>query len=199
MISSSSSASVRRVSACLLLAGAANACGKAGNDAAADSPAASPGSTARQETPAAVATTTPDQRFLRWMLAHHAELVYVAHEVLKRPDKAVVLADARRLDETHDAEAETMKRVLTEDFSDNYVPEMRQEHAAMVAPFATMTTQNLRDGFRSFLAAHHNEAIKVTDSLLPTLTNPRVRALADSLRAARARDIQVLLPGRAAR
>lgn len=135
---------------------------------------------------------TGDQRFLRWMLDHHAELVTVAHRVLARPDSAVVRLEARGLDDSHDAETIAMRALLQKEYSDSYLPATREEHEAMIAPYAKMPAQALPAAFRSLLAAHHGEAVRAIDSMLPTLANPRVRAIADSMRATRQRDIRVL-------
>lgn len=165
------------------------ACGRSGSDAGADPPRTA----GVAEAPAdSTAKTSADQDFLKWMLNHHAEMVYVAHQLVERPDAAQIRADARSLDVSHDAESASMRRLLQDEFQDAFEPKVRVEHQAMVAPFATMTARNLPDGFRSFLGAHHREAIRYIDSVRPALSNTRVRTLADSIRAARNRDVAEL-------
>lgn len=130
-----------------------------------------------------------DQRFLRWMLDHHAELVYLAHQALARPDSTTVHGEARRLDQTHDAETAAMRRLLTQEYGDSYRPTVRREHVAMVAPLAQMSRDAFPTAFRTFLITHHREAVRAIDSLLPELRRTSVRAVAESLRVARGRDI----------
>lgn len=131
----------------------------------------------------------PDQRFLRWMLAHHAEVVYLAHQGARHPDSARVRAEARAVDQSHDAETVRLRELLRSEFRDTTSPAIRSEHVAMVAPFANMSGESYGSAFRSFLAAHHAEAVKMTDSVLAQLRRPAVRQLAADLRAARRRDI----------
>lgn len=134
----------------------------------------------------------PDQRFLHWMLAHHAEVVYLAHQALQHPDSASVRAEARVVDESHDAEAERIRGLLRAEFADTANPGMRREHVGMVAPFARMSGRSYGVAFRSFLSAHHAEAVKMIDSVSAQLRRPPVQRVAAELRAARQRDIQRL-------
>ena len=126
------------------------------------------------------------------MLDHHAELISVAHGILARPDSAVVRAEARALDDSHDAKTAEICALLGTEFGRSYLPAIRTEHAAMIAPFAKMSTQVLPAAFRSLLAAHHGESVRAIDSIVPSLSNVRVQHLAQRLGAARQRDIQVL-------
>lgn len=134
----------------------------------------------------------PDQRFLHWMLAHHAEVVYLAHQAFRRPDSATVREEARAIDIAYDAETERMRTLLRSEFGDTANPGMRAEHVGMVTPFANMSGDSYRTAFRSFLSAHHAESVKMIDSLTPQLRRPSVRSLAGALRTARQRDIQRL-------
>ena len=134
----------------------------------------------------------PDQRFLRWMLAHHAEVVYLAHQALQHPDSASVRAEARGVDESHDAETDRIRALLRAEFADTANPGMRREHVGMVAPFARMSGAAYGAAFRSFLSAHHAEAVKLIDSVSAQLRRPAVRRVATELRAARQRDIERL-------
>lgn len=135
---------------------------------------------------------TADQRFLHWMLDHHAELVSVAHQVLARPDSNIVRVEARRLDNSRDAETIEMRALLQAEYSEFYAPSIRQEHTAMIAPYATLPTQSLPPAFRSLLAVHHGEAVRAIDSMVPTLVNPRVKEIAERIRTTRQGDIQLL-------
>lgn len=134
----------------------------------------------------------PDQRFLRWMLAHHAEVVYLAHQALQHPDSASVRAEASVVDGSYDAETERIRELLRAEFADTANHGMRREHVGMVAPFARMSGQSYGAAFRSFLSAHHAEAVKMIDSVSAQLRRPPVRRIAAELRAARQRDIQRL-------
>jgi uncharacterized protein (DUF305 family) len=59
--------------------------------------------------PDGVPVPEADRRFLRRMLHHHAELVYLAHQALRHRDSLSVRDEARRLDGTHDAETAEMR------------------------------------------------------------------------------------------
>jgi hypothetical protein len=133
-----------------------------------------------------------DQRYLRWMLDHHAELVYLAHQAIDHRDSLSVREEARHLDRTHDAEIAEMRSLLREEYGDTPAPTIRTEHVAMVTPFGRLAGQTYSGAFRSFLVSHHEEAVRMTDSMAPHLTRPRVEAIAKRIREARARDIEAL-------
>lgn len=138
------------------------------------------------------AAADPDQRFLRWMLDHHAELVTLAHEARVHRDSLAVREEAARLDTTHDAETRALTALLREEFSDSYRPRVRREHEGMLAPLRTMSGDAYRRAFREFLITHHREAIRAADSVLPTLRRPHVRDAIARIRTARTRDIAAL-------
>lgn len=138
------------------------------------------------------AIADPDQRFLRAMLAHHAEVVYLAHQAIRHPDSARVREEARAVDRSHDTETDQMRALLRAEFNDTVNPGMRREHVGMVTPFASMSGESYGAAFRSFLSAHHGEAVKMIDSVSAELRRPAVRRLATDLRAARQRDMQRL-------
>lgn len=134
----------------------------------------------------------PDQRLLRWMLQHHAELVYAAHQAMQHRDSVTVRELARAVDRTHDGETAEMRSLLRGEFHDETAPTIRPEHAAMVAPFASLRGASYGAAFRSFLITHHAEAIRTIDSVTPQLTRPRVKNLASRLKNARSRDMEAL-------
>ena len=136
--------------------------------------------------------TDPDQRFLRGMLAHHAEVVYLAHQASRHRDSALVRDVARAVDRSHDAESARMLELLRSEFGDTASPGMRKEHVAMVTPFEKMSREEYGSAFRAFLAAHHTEAVKMIDSVGAQLRRPAVRDVATELRVARQRDIERL-------
>jgi len=136
--------------------------------------------------------TDPDQRLLRWMLQHHAELVDVAHQAIQHPDSLAIRELARAVDRTHDSETREMRSLLRTEFHDASAPAMRPEHRAMVTPFASLSGDAYGAAFRSFLLTHHAEAMYVIDSVTPRLARPRVKRLLSHIRDARKRDIEAL-------
>lgn len=137
----------------------------------------------------------PDHRFIAWMLNHHAEVVYLAHQAAKHPDSLAIRAAARRLDQTHDAETAELRSLLRAEFGDTNPPAIRQEHVGMVTPFARLSGDSYANAFRGFLLAHHGEAVATVDSMLSRLTRPAVRTIAQRIRRERQRDIAALQPG----
>ena len=138
------------------------------------------------------AAADPDQRFLRWMLDHHAELVTLAHEARAHQDSLAVREEAARLDTTHDAETRALTALLREEFDDSYHPRVRREHEGMLASLRTMSGDAYRRAFREFLVTHHREAVGAADSVLPTLRRPHVRDAIARIRRARTQDIAAL-------
>ena len=183
-----------------LVLAASAACRQSADDAVHDSGAGSVATavsalrlgsdTVKRALPEAV--TDSDQRFLRWMLAHHAEVVYLAHQASRHPEGAVVREVGREVDRSHDAESARMLELLRSEFGDNAIPGMRSEHVAMVTPFEKMSREEYGPAFRAFLAAHHAEAVKMIDSVSAQLRREAVRDVATDLRVARQRDIERL-------
>ena len=134
----------------------------------------------------------PDQRLLRWMLQHHAELVYVAHQAMRHPDSLAIRELARDVDRTHDSETREMRSLLRSEFHDASAAAIRPEHAALVTPFASLSGDAYGAAFRSFLVTHHSQATQMIDSLTPQLTRPRVKSLMSQVRDSRKRDIEAL-------
>jgi uncharacterized protein (DUF305 family) len=62
----------------------------------------------------------------------------------------------------------------------------------MVTPFGRLSGEAYSGAFRSFRLTHHQEAMRLTDSVLPQLARPCVKAIAQRIRSARARDIAAL-------
>ena len=190
---------------CVNLMFAAAACRPSPDDARHDSAVSSIGTVA--DAPGLNADTVghggdgaaiadPDQRFLHWMLNHHAEVVYLAHQAARHPDSATIRDVAKGVDESHDAETARMQALLRTEFGDTVSPTIRREHVGMVTPFASMRGEAYGSAFRSFLVAHHSEAVKMLDSASSELRRPSVRDLAQEIRRARARDVQALRPAR---
>ena len=139
-----------------------------------------------------LAVTDPDQRFLRWMLSHHAEVVYLAHQAARHRDSATIRDVARRVDQSHDAETARMRNMLRDEFGDTTSPGIRREHVGMVTPFASMSGDAYGSAFRSFLISHHSEALKMIDSTFSQLRRTSVRSLAQEIRRTRTGDIEAL-------
>lgn len=186
----------------MFVVAASAACGPARDDAAHDSAGTSAGNRleGRESTPDtmkhhesdSVAGMDRDQRFLRWMLDQHAELIFLAHQALAHTDSLAVRDEAKHLDDTHDAETAELIAILRQEYRDQYRASVRPEHAAMLAPFKSLSGNAYSSAFRSFLITHHREAVRVTDSSLASLRRPRVRAVAERIKAARERDISLL-------
>ena len=134
----------------------------------------------------------PDERVLRWMLDHHAELVTLAHQARAHRDSLAVREEAARLDTTHDADTRALTTLLREEFGGSYRPRVRREDERMLAPLRTLSGDAYRRAFREFLVTDHREAIRAADSILPTLRRPHVRDAIARIRTARIRDIAAL-------
>lgn len=148
-------------------------------------PATAPASTAD------TATMTPDHRFLRSMSDHHQGLILMVHYVAEDRKSPGVLADARQLDRAQDAELDTMVTMLEKQYRDPYTPTVLPNNQAMLDSLKAIpgTGVAFDTTFLHMVIAHHREGVRMMDRAIPTLTDARVRTMAERMRRDQTREI----------
>lgn len=181
------------------------ACGGSGTQRTTDTagavatatPAMVPSGAAPGAVPATAADTadttrmTPDQRFLRNMSNHHQGLIQMAHYVMEDRKSPGVLADAQKLDRAQDAELDTMRTMLQTRFREQYTPTVLPQNQAMFDSLRAVpgTGVPFDTTFLHLIIAHHREAVRMVNQALPTLTDARLRTMAERMRRDQTREI----------
>ncbi|HEX6041625.1 DUF305 domain-containing protein [Longimicrobium sp.] len=178
----------------LTLVLASAACG--GSDDASDQAAAG-GDTAatavaQPETPPADAGTaqgSPDQQFLREMTNHHEGMKRMAAEATQKGSAEIKTAAAEMSQKQTAEQQEMLSMLQSEGIS--HQPTILPSNQAMVDSLTQKPAGADFDmAFHMQVIAHHREGIAMIDRMLPQLTNPQVRTMAERMKADQQRDIQ---------
>jgi len=132
-----------------------------------------------------------DQRFLREMLNHHESLIYLAHEVMKGQTAGYTKDLLTELDATEDAEKQQVVRLLGSLYSDRHhaVPEAMA--MSSVDSVLKAAEPDVGPAVSNFVVRYHQSGIALIDSFMPKLANPKVRALARTMRVKAKKQISV--------
>ena len=128
--------------------------------------------------------------FLRMMSDHHQGLIALVHPTVERQDVSPnVRADARTFDKAQDAELDTMMTMLEKSYKDPYTPRVMPENKAMSDSVLAKSGTAFDRAFRQEVIMHHQMAIKMIDQYLPKLTDARLKAMVQRMRADQTREI----------
>ncbi|HEX8431594.1 MAG TPA: DUF305 domain-containing protein [Longimicrobium sp.] len=133
-----------------------------------------------------------DQEFLRMMVDHHQGLLQMAQQVMERGSTDEVKAEAQALVRKQEPEQKEMLAILQREYQDNHQPTVMPSNRAMLDSLATKSGADYDMAFRMNVIAHHREGIQMTDQILPRLTRPEVKSMAEASKADQAKDIQQL-------
>ena len=183
----------------LALAFSAAACGGTGDTAgdsqtAAVDPAATATADAGAASTAAGADTTAgaDQEFLRMFADHHQGLIAMSQQAMERGSTEQVKAKAHELHQKQDAEQKEMLAMLQRDFGVSHQPSVMPSNQAMADSLSRRSGEDYDMAYNMNVIAHHREGIDMIDRMLPRLSNPQVRQMAERMRAEQQADIQEL-------
>ena len=178
----------------LALVLASSACGGSGDgsDQAAAGGDTAATAAAQPAAPAADAGATqggPDQQFLREMADHHEGMRRMAAEATQK-GSAEVKAAAAEMSQKQTAEQQEMLSMLQSQ-GVSHQPSMMSSNQAMVDSLVQAPAGADFDmAFHMQVIAHHREGIAMIDRMLPQLTNPQVRQMAERMKADQQKDIQ---------
>lgn len=132
-------------------------------------------------------TGDPNHDFLRMMSDHHKDLIAVAHEANEKGQR--VKADAQRLDKIQDAELDTMVTMLADQYKDDYTPKGMPMNKSKIDSLTKLSGAAFDRGFREYVIMHHEQAVKMMDEYLPTVTDPKLKAMIPRMRADQMKEI----------
>jgi uncharacterized protein (DUF305 family) len=188
-----------RASACAGLLAAA-ACG-GGNDAATDSAAATAAATdtgamtGMRSDSAGMAgmghgAAMGDRGFLTMMSDHHEGLVAMAMPAMNKASGAATKTDAHNLHTKQAAERDSMVAMLRTTFSASHTPTVMPKNRAQNDSLQSLSGQAYDRKFYQLVVAHHREGIAMIDSMMPSLTDEKVKQMATKMKADQQREIQ---------
>jgi uncharacterized protein (DUF305 family) len=158
---------------------------------AAMTPAKPDSGAAMAATPAA--TGDPDHDFLRAMTDHHKGLITMAHETIESTDPTLtVKALAKRLDSEQDAEMDKMSTMLEQTFKDPYAPKITAANQTLVDALKGKTGADYDHVFLTNVIAHHQESVAMIDAYLATAKDSTVKAMAETMKATKTKEIAEL-------
>ena len=132
-------------------------------------------------------TGDPNRDFLRMMSDHHKGLSEMSHQAVERGQS--VKADAQRLDKVQDAELDTMVTMLAQQFKDDYTPKVMPSNQPMVDSLKKLSGPALDRAYRALVIQHHQEAIQMMDEYQSKVTDPKVKAMIQRMRADQTKEI----------
>lgn len=134
-------------------------------------------------------TGDPDRDFLRMMSDHHAGIIAMAHPTMESKQNLSVKADARKIDRAQDQEIKQMTMMLQSDYQDSYTPKVTLDNQRMVDELLTKSGTEYDRTFLQSVIKHHEQALVMIDGYLPKSTKPVVRAMAEQMKSAQAKEI----------
>ena len=130
-----------------------------------------------------------DQEFLRMMADHHEGLIQMATAAMTKGSNATVQGDAHKL---HTKQADEQKQMVSMDqsaYGETLTPMVMPSNKAMMDALTAKTGAEYDRTFYQNVIAHHREGIKMTDDLLPKLTKPEVKQMAEKMKADQQKEI----------
>jgi uncharacterized protein (DUF305 family) len=136
-------------------------------------------------TPAAAADST----FLAQMSDHHQGLVDMTRTADRQGTRAVQ-RDAVRLREAQVREQRQMGEHLTTEFGARHEPMTMPKARAMIDSLRPLTDGAYARMFYHHVVAHHQEGIRMMDSAMPHLRDPRVKEMASRMKQQQMSEVQ---------
>lgn len=132
-----------------------------------------------------------DQEFLRKMVDHHEGLIQMMDPALEKASAATAKADAKQVHDKQHEEQERMIGILKSSYDETADPHVMPNNKAMVDDLTNSAAGAAYDRkMYQHLIMHHEEGIAMMNELLPRLTNPDVKRMAEQMKADQQREIE---------
>lgn len=130
-----------------------------------------------------------DQEFLRMMVDHHEGMIQMATAAMTKGSTPTVQGDAHKLHTKQADEQKQMQSMVQASYGETVTPMVMPSNKAMNDSLQAKTGTDYDRTFYANVIAHHREGIKMTDDLLPKLTRPDVKQMAEKMKADQQREI----------
>lgn len=131
----------------------------------------------------------PDHEFLRSMIDHHEGFIQMAMAAMTKASKPETQGDAHN---GHTKQADEQKKMIVDVqsmYGETVTPMMMPMHKAMNDSLQAMSGAEYDRAFYRNVIAHHRDGIRMTDGLLPRLTKPEVKQMAEKMKADQQKEI----------
>lgn len=131
-----------------------------------------------------------DHEFLRMMTDHHEGMVQMASAAMTRGSPAV-RDDAQKLSTKQADEQKRMAGMVQTTYGEAVMPMIMPSNREMIDLLAAKSGADYDRAFYASVIAHHREAIKMVDDMMPRLASPEVKRMAEMMKADQQKEIIV--------
>lgn len=130
-----------------------------------------------------------DNEFLRHMVDHHEGLVQMATAAMTKASKSATQGDAHNLHTKQAAERDSMVALLRSSYNDSHTPTVLEKNRAQNDSLQRLSGAEYDRTFYRLVVDHHREGIAMIESMLPRLTKPDVKAMAEKMKADQQKEV----------
>lgn len=147
---------------------------------------------AMPDTMAAMPAAAKDgqHEFLRQMSDHHEGLVAIGEAAMNKGSTSAVQMDAHMLHTKQAAERDTMVQMIQQHYQEQHQPKAMPKNVAQADTLSQKSGADYDREFYRIVIDHHREGIAMIDQHLTHLTDPKVRQMAEKMRADMEKEIQ---------
>ena len=130
-----------------------------------------------------------DHEFLRMMSDHHEGMVVMASTAMTKASKSTTQGDAHNLHTKQAAERDSMMAMMRSGYNMSHTPMVMEKNRAQNDSLQRLSGAQYDRTFYRLVVAHHREGIAMIDSMLPRLTKPEVKQMAEKMKADQEKEI----------
>lgn len=133
-----------------------------------------------------------DHEFLRMMADHHEGMIQMGTAAMTKASTPAVQGDAHTMHTAQVAEQKKMVDMVQAMHGETLMPMMMSSNKAMVADLESKSGAEYDRAFYTNVIAHHREAIKMVDEMMPKLANAEVKQMAAKMKADQQKEIAAM-------
>lgn len=133
-----------------------------------------------------------DQEFLRMMTDHHQGMIQMGSDAMTKGSTPAVQGDAHKMHTAQMDEQNKMIGMLKTNYGETTMPMLMPSNKSMMEMMQTKTGAGYDRAFYESVIAHHGQAIKMVDDMMPKLTNAEVKKMAQQMKADQVKEIAEL-------
>lgn len=133
-----------------------------------------------------------DQEFLRMMTDHHEGMIQMGNAAMTKGSTAAVQGDAHMMHTKQMDEQKKMMAMVQASYGESVMPMLMASNKSMMQNLEAKTGGQYDRAFYENVIAHHREAVKMVDDMMPKLANAEVKAMAQQMKADQLKEIAAL-------
>lgn len=130
-----------------------------------------------------------DHEFLRNMIDHHEGFIQMATAAMTKASNPATQGDAHN---GHTKQAEEQKKMIADAqamYGETVTPMVMAQDKVLIDALQAKSGAEYDRTFYENAVAHHREGIKMTDAMLPRLSKPGVKQMAEKMKADQQKEI----------